>query len=219
MQQAMGLPLFGIIFAVSGAASLGWFGAADNRVLRALSGVLLAVAALNSYVEGWGLLRQIRPNYLVCLLAAFFLLPYAALVITLMDQLEGMSWRPAIWSSYLPVVCLLFLGLVVAIGSNTPISNRPLSLVLGVALICALHVPMFAHGKGAAIKIMIRSGVPNAGVSKLSPQTVRTSIALLAAPILISAGIQVYRRNDWRLIGADVVVACAILALVVLSRE
>lgn len=220
LTHAMQLPLFGITYAATGIASgVWWLRGARNRVLPALSGVIVAVAALNAYVEGWGVLKRTLPDYAVWFLLVIFLVPYATLSIRLMEQMEGMSWRPAVWSSYLPIVCLLFLGLGMAIGPRGSTDNRPLALFVGVTLVCALHVPAFAYGKGDVVKIMRSSGIPNAGTPKLSPGVLKQAAVALGVPLLITLGVQLAARDDWKPFGINVVMTAAILALFLLSRK
>lgn len=177
------------------------------------------MGALDAYVEGWGVLRQARPDYAVWFLLAIFLLPCATLSIRLMEQMEGMSWRTAVWSSYLPIVFLLFLGLEMAIGPRGLVDNRPFALVIGVTLICVLHVPRFAYGKSDVVKIMRKSEILGAGTSKLSPEILKGAAAGLGVPILINLSIQVATRGDWRLSGINVVMTAAIFSLFLISSN
>lgn len=219
LQHGMPLPLFGITYGVTGIVSGAWWlRQVHSRALLALSGVIVAMAALNAYVENWAMFERTRPDYTICLLLAIFLLPYATLSIRLMEQMEGMTWRPAIWSSYLPLVFLLLIGLAMAIGPGGSTDNRPIALFIGVALVCVLHVPMFAYGKGDVVKIMRSSGISGAGISKMLPEILKQAIAGLAMPILITLGIQVAMRDDWELFGINVVMTVAILSLFLISR-
>jgi hypothetical protein len=218
--HSMQLPMFGVAYAFTGIVSgTLWLWEGRNRLLPALSGVIVATAALNAYVEGWEVLRQIPPAYAVPFLLVTFLVPYSILSIQLMEQLEGMRWRPALWSSYLPIVGFLFLGLGTAVGTRGPAANRPLALFLGVTFICVLHVPMFAYGKSSVVRIMRSSGFHGAGTSKLSPAVLRQTIASLGAPMLIVLGIQAAGGDGWTLLGTDAVLSVAIICLFLVLRQ
>src|SRR5579863_4917091 len=213
-QDIIRLPLFGIAYAMAGIAfGSFWLCVSADSVLRALSGVVVAMATLNAYIEGWEPLRRIRPEYAVLVLIILFLLPYAFLSIRLMELQEGMCFRPAVWSSYLPIVCLLFLGLGMALGSQRTTDNLPKMLFVGIALICVLHVPMFAYGKGDVVKAMRNASVRNAGISRLSPDIFRRAVLSLAAPLLVVLVLQSAIGKDWTLLGTDAVTTAAILSL------
>jgi len=214
------LPPFAIIYGLAGIASGLWFSrASSSAVLRALSGVVFAIAVLNGYVEEWVNLRRVRFDYSALFMVVIFAWPYAALCVQLMKQLGINKRSSAEWYSYLPIVYLLLVSLAVASPGLSKLENPPLSLYIFVAFICVLHVPAFATGRSQLAKLQRDGQVFQLGDVGLSRSIIRRGLVCLAVPLLISVIVQVATLDDWRLFCSNAVITAAIASLFIISRE
>jgi hypothetical protein len=211
------LPLFGIAYGVTGVACGLWWLRNNHKALKAVCGVILAVAIVNGYVEEWGRLKRIRFDYAVLLLIVIFLWPYTTLCIRLMENLGITNRLAAVWSSYLPVVYLLMTGMALASPGMIKLENLPLAFAYFLALVCSLHVPAFAAGKSQAMNVLGSPKTSQALARRSSTSLLRGAITALGAPLYIALIVQNTMRDDWRLFGADVVITVAIISLCLIS--
>lgn len=219
------LPLFGTTFGVAGITSLICsFWADDGKALRALGGVLLVCGALNGYSEGWNYLRALPFGHATFILTAYFAWSYSTLCIRFLTSPVLVPRKTRLLYSFLPFVWALCLGLVVAAPSFTALENPPMALLIGLALVCWLHVPAFVFGKNLVRSSFcaheaLRETFFKDPVQGMTNRDSRFIVFLILSPGLAVFSLQLAIGNDWRLLGADAAFVAALLALAVMSRN
>lgn len=221
-EATLALPLFGITFGVAGiTVFICSFWADDGKALRALGGILLVCGALNGYVEGWNYLRNLPFGYFSFVLVSFFAWAYSRFSIRLFTCPVPFPRKTRFVYSFLPFVWLLCLGLVTASPSLTDLESPPMALLIGLGLVCWLHVPTFAYGKSVA-----RSSLPprealreafEHPVGGITKRNFTLIVFLVLSPGLAAFSLQIAIGNDWRLLGADAALITALLALAAMS--
>lgn len=207
--QMISIPLFGITYGLTGIASL----LAEFRKrgpLQAAGIVLIFVSAINAYSEEGGFLKRL--DIAIPLLLGF-LWAYTLLSMRLMKQVGIDQSRTAFVQSFLPVVYVLTLAFVPLLANIVKgDENPPLTLYICLSLILVIHVPVFAFGVGRAIQGSGHSNLPS------YTKYIRRPFVTLGIPLLACTVIQVLDRNDWRLLGSNIVVTIVLVLLFLIAR-
>jgi len=212
----MNEPLFGITYALAGVTCLA-AGFQRRKFLLPLSGVMIVVAALNTYVEEWPNLKLIKFEVAAPLLLFGFLWPYTALSMSLMEKLGIQGRLPRFVSSFLPVIYAMAVGVVLNVPTFGTLENPPLVLFVFIVFLVVLHVPGFVAGKSKAIKNQEFTSGPLTGMRSHLP--LKIIILVLATPLFVVLLLQITKRDDWRLFGSDAVLTAAIATLFVIARD
>jgi hypothetical protein len=187
------------------------------KLLLPLSGVLIVVAALNTYVEEWPNLKLIKFEVAAPLLLFGFPWPYTALSMSLMEKLGIQGRRQRFVSSFLPLIYSVAVALVLNVPALGTLENPPLVLYVFVVFLVVLHVPAFAAGKSKAIKNQEFATGPLPETPSQLP--LKIIILVLGTPLFAIFLLQITRRDDWRLFGTDAVLTGAIATLHVVARH
>jgi hypothetical protein len=210
----MSVPFFGTTYAVAGTICvLLGLRKTHLRILSVLGALFFAVAVLNLYVENWASLKTLDFHSTTSLAAIGFLAAYTSLSLRLMQQAGVSSLRAAFFSSYLPVLYALAVGLTAAAGSMQSLENPPLVFYTFIVLICILHVPAFIAGKTQAMRARGQLQTSRQIGVMRSIGLLRWPLLALGAPLLITLIIQVTTRTDWRLFGINAVLSASILTI------
>lgn len=218
------LPIFAITYAATGALfAFLWLRENSVRALQALSGVILAIAALNGYAEEWSSLKSIRFENAALLLIAGFVWPYSVMSVRLMQQAGVARGRKAFLSSVLPLVYLTFLGMILLnLRDLSTADNPPLAMYVWMIFICALHVPCFAAGKSKTLENQRKTELSASTSTSLGLpiDALRQALLALAIPLCIVLAFQLTIRDDWELFFLDfgMSVTVALLFLIASNR-
>lgn len=208
-------PLFGAIYAVAGIAGLlRWVFESENKVLLALSGLILVVGGINGYVEQWPNLRYVQFHDAALVLVGSFLLFYSILCIRLMEQAGIAKGRAALVSAFLPVVYLLAIGLLVSLSQLSTEDNPAVIIYVFLIFTCAVHIPAFAFGKSRTMKL--KGGFEPLD-SRITKSLLQEAVVLLGAPLLIALLSQEAVRGAWMLFSLNVSMTIEILSLFLIS--
>ena len=180
---------------------------------------MVAIAALNIYVEQWPSLKRIDFQAAAILLLIGFLWPYTALSMGLMELLGITGRRQRFVSSFLPLIYALALSFAMILPSLKTLESPPLGLYMFIVLMAVIHIPAFAAGKSRAMKVRRDFSAFQATNSNRHPPLLKTPILALASPLLIILILQITMRDDWRLFGLNAVLTAAIASLFVVVRR
>jgi hypothetical protein len=212
------VPALGLAYALTGIVFGAWYFRADkNRILRALCGVILAVAALNVYVEECGDYRRSQFENITFLLIIALFWQYGSLCVRLMEKAGIANRSSAISSSFLSIFGVCLVGLALASRGLMPLENPPLAVFLFIDLCCFIHVPAFAFGKSQATRSMAGRNARDEVDAEPRPNLLRKATIALAAPLLVVFALQVSSSNEWRLFSADAGMTLALASLILVS--
>ena len=215
------VPLIGLTYAFAGTCwGLLWLRRKSEAALRALSAVMLAIAALNGYIELWPRWKSVGFETAALLLVLVFLWPYSLLSIRLMESTGVARGKRAFFSSQLPVIYLLFLGMVlVNLHDLSTFDDPPLAMYIFMVLVCVLHVPAFVAGKTRMAEYQAKLGRSPAFPGTNGPPSARVRSAglALATTLFIALVVEGVVGSDWLLLSLDAALSGALALLFLIS--
>lgn len=216
----MTLPLVGIAYSLAAASCAVWaIRRKTEEIIWSLTGLMFSIAILNTYVEEWSALKWLRFDYAAPALVVLFLLPYRSFCLRL---IERTGLQPRLAKEQYSFLTLAYAGfLTVMIMSFFLRGENPaFQLLTFIALVCALHVPMFAAGRSKIVHFLVKSRLAKTKTtSDISWSFFAKATSILGAPLAVAFIGRTVLHDDYRLFAVDAVLTAVILSLLAISRR
>lgn len=183
------------------------------RTLAYVGAVLIALAALNRYVETWnqsGLSHFLETEIVLLMI---FLGAYSWFAAGLLREPLKKNLTQRLWASGSLFLYAWCLGLLVIAHVLKNDENPPFTMLVFLALVCVLHVPAFAAFNE---RFSVRGGPPAPQASQASclfPVVLILVLSLAAAVVFQFSG-----SSDWRLLIPNAIISACISGLLLLTR-
>lgn len=217
----MTVPLVGIAYAAAAAGCVVWaIRRRTETVIWSLSGLIFSVALLNGYAEKWLPLKGFGFGYAAPALVVLFVLTYRSFCLRLIERTGLRHGFAKEQYSGLPEAYALFAGGMIVPLFVRKTENPALWLLAVIALVCALHVPMFAFGRSKIGDFLLNAGLAaSKAVPDISWSFLAIATAVLGAPLVLTLIIRAAPQGDYRLFAFDAVLTVVTLSLLVISRR
>jgi hypothetical protein len=186
------------------------------RNFAPLGVVLFTLGALTRCAEDWRRLESLGFLRTELILLAFFICGYALFSTKLILIRFHSELSQAILgsASHILVASLGALGYVsFLVRSN---ENPPFAVLIFLALVCALHVPMFIAFRKRAIPGDLNQ--PAITARSISSFAFWGSLIIIATPFLITSASLLSSGGDWRIILLTAVISASLSTLLWISR-
>jgi hypothetical protein len=153
-------------------------------IVTALGLVMLSVASINVYVEGWETFKATPFEEVAVALLIGLVMANSLLVLRLVAELEMGRGLRAFVSSFLPVVYALAFGFIPLLDGIKFNESPPQAIYYFAILIFAIHVPAFAYGRSQATS-KPPQGINGPGFRAYFP-TLVGPISVLTVPLTLA---------------------------------